>query len=155
MYTVFSQIEACLNSRPLIPLSSDPDDFEILTPGHFLIGAPLTALPENDVSDIAANRLNRYELLTKMHQDFWHRWSREYVAQLQQRTKWKTERTNENVKVGAMVLIREITPPLQWRLGRITEIHPGNDGLVRTVTIRTQTGVIKRTLPKICILPIE
>ena len=47
MYTILTQIEACLNSRPLVLINSPDDDcIEILTPGHFLIGQPLTALPD-------------------------------------------------------------------------------------------------------------
>ncbi|GBO00235.1 hypothetical protein AVEN_151932-1 [Araneus ventricosus] len=37
-YTILHQIEGILNSRPLIPLSSDMDDLEVLIPGHFFIG---------------------------------------------------------------------------------------------------------------------
>ncbi|XP_054709171.1 uncharacterized protein LOC129218872 [Uloborus diversus] len=44
--TLLIQIEACLNSRPLTPLSADPMDLQPLTPGHFLIGAPLLSFPE-------------------------------------------------------------------------------------------------------------
>ena len=43
MSTLLAQVEACLNSRPLLALSDDPDDLSALTPGHLLIGAPLLA----------------------------------------------------------------------------------------------------------------
>lgn len=36
MTTILCQIEGCLNSRPLFPISEDPDDLQILTPGPFL-----------------------------------------------------------------------------------------------------------------------
>lgn len=45
--TIFVKIEAILNSRALVPMSEDPCDLEVLTPGHFLIGQPLVALPES------------------------------------------------------------------------------------------------------------
>lgn len=47
MATLLAQIEACLNSRPLQALSDDPEDFEALTPGHFLIGTALNAVDLN------------------------------------------------------------------------------------------------------------
>lgn len=68
--TIFSQIEAILNSRPLTLLSSDPEDLYPLTPGHFSIGAPLTCLPEVNVLDTPTNRLSRYQLLMKYQQHF-------------------------------------------------------------------------------------
>ncbi|XP_050424577.1 uncharacterized protein LOC126835799 [Adelges cooleyi] len=41
--TYLALVEAALNSRPLTERSDDPTDVEPLTPGHFLIVAPLTA----------------------------------------------------------------------------------------------------------------
>lgn len=51
--TVLVRIESMLNSRPLCPLTMDPDDFDILTPGHFLIGDSLLSLPETPDLEIA------------------------------------------------------------------------------------------------------
>ncbi|GFS89331.1 integrase catalytic domain-containing protein [Trichonephila clavipes] len=49
--TILCQIEACINSRPLYPLSSDPKDLQVLTPGHFLIGCPLLELPDHSLTN--------------------------------------------------------------------------------------------------------
>lgn len=154
MSTLFTQIEAILNSRPLTPLSSDPHDLLPLTPGHFLIGDALNTFPQRDVSEQLSNRLNQYHLLQKMQQQFWVRWSTEYLSQLQQRAKW--QHTSENLKPGSMVVLRdEGTPPLNWRLGRVVELHPGQDGLVRVVSVRTSSGITRRATQKLCLLPIE
>jgi hypothetical protein len=56
-------IEACLNSRPIIPLSNDPHDLTSLTPGHFLIGTQLTAPTEDNITEVPTNRLSRYQLM--------------------------------------------------------------------------------------------
>ncbi|XP_008179890.1 uncharacterized protein LOC103308389 [Acyrthosiphon pisum] len=71
MCTITHRIEAILNSRPITPFSSDPNDLQALTPGHFLIGAPLVALPDSDVTQIPINRLRRWQLLDQFHQSLW------------------------------------------------------------------------------------
>ena len=47
MTTLMAFVEACLNSRPLVPLSDDHSDLSALSPAHFLIGRPLLSLPES------------------------------------------------------------------------------------------------------------
>lgn len=74
--TILSQIEAILNSRPITPMSSDPNDFDVLTPGHFLIGRRLTSVPDRDYSEVKDGRLSRFQYLQKLQRHFWTRWSK-------------------------------------------------------------------------------
>lgn len=152
--TVLVQIEAVLNSRPLTPLSSSPDDLQPLTPGHFLIGRPMTALPTENYVNSSTSRLSRYQRIEQLRQHFWTRWSLEYIAELQQRTKWRT--SNNPLQINTMVLIKDSNlPPLKWRLGRIISVFPGQDGINRVADIRTASGVVRRAFSKICPLPVE
>lgn len=153
--TVIIQIESILNSRPISPLSQDPNDLDPLTPGHFLIGEKLNSLPEENVEDIPLNRLNKFQIVQRMTKDFWHRWSQEYLHTLQQRNKWRL-RDPMQLKPGLMVVLREDNiSPLRWKLGRIVEVHPGKDNIARVATIKTSNGTVKRAFSKVCVLPIE
>jgi len=141
--TTTAQIEACLNSRPLTPMSSDPNELMALTPGHFLIGCPLTALPEADVTTLKEGRLSRWQLVQQMTQHFWKRWSGEFIARMQQRPKWL--KSNNDVRINSLVLIKdERMPPLKWKLGRVTQLHPGPDGITRVVSLKTGDGELQR-----------
>lgn len=153
--TVLVQIEACLNSRPLCPISSDSRDFNVLTPGHFLTGDALQALPEPSLVDIKDNHLNRWQYLQKLQQHFWKFWSSDYLAQLQQRPK-RLSKEFDNVKIGSLVLVKnENLPSCKWLLARVVNTHAGDDGLVRVVTIRTKDSEFKRPINKLCVLPID
>ena len=60
------------------------------------------------------------------------------------------------LKANDMVLLTsENLPPLQWPLGRILEVFPGNDGYVRTVLVKTAAGTYKRPAYKARKLPFE
>ena len=87
-YTLLTQIEATLNSRPLTPLTENPMDVKALTPAHFLISDEMRAFPELDIQSVPSNRLNKWQQIQKIHQQFWQRWSNEYLPLLQQRAKW-------------------------------------------------------------------
>ncbi|XP_062538869.1 uncharacterized protein LOC134207163 [Armigeres subalbatus] len=152
--TVLTQIEACLNSRPLTQISNDPSDLSVLTPGHFLVQRPLTAVAGPWLKDIPEGRLSRWQQAENFVQRVWSRWSTQYLSDLHNRTKWS--RQKNNLFVGTMVLIKEDNlPPLKWLLGRVIQVHPGADGNIRVVTVRTKDGNIVRAISKICILPIS
>lgn len=153
-YTLLTQIESILNSRPLTPITNDIDDLTVLTPAHFLIGRSFSGIPDPDYSPIPISRLDRYQHLQQMAGHFWNRWSKEYISELQVRNKWKGN--TENLKAGQMVLIKEDNqPPANWKLARIICVHPGNDNVVRVVTVKTATNQFKRPVNKLCLLPFE
>lgn len=150
--TLLTQVEACLNSRPLGPIGDDPNDLTALTPGHFLVGEPLVTLsePEN-LQEINSGRLTRWELVQQMYQQFWHRWQAEYVDTLSVRPKWQTK--ERNVTIGDLIILKEDNmAPSQWLLGRVKETFPAPDGLVRSVLISTIHGDYKRPITKIGVL---
>lgn len=152
MTTFLAQCEAILNSRPLIPVSDDPNDVEVLTPSHFLIGRSALCIPEPSYTEVKVGRLNRWQHIQLMKEHFWKRWSAEYLHHLQSRPKWHSEVTE--IKIGAMVVLKDDNAaPHQWHLGRIVATHPGRDGLVRVVTVRSGTKEYQRAVSKICFLP--
>ncbi|XP_057340601.1 uncharacterized protein LOC130677763 [Microplitis mediator] len=85
--TFVIEIKAILNSRPLTPSSSDPNDPIAITPGHFLIGDSITSLPDWDWADTASNKLSSWQLIQKLRQAFWKRWHKEYINGLNVRQK--------------------------------------------------------------------
>lgn len=152
--TFFTRVEAVMNSRPLCPLSTDPADLEVLTPGHFLIGQPLVALPEYSFTDTNISRLSRFNQIQKLSQHFWARWRNEYLHTLQQRFKWTSHTAPP--KLGELVLIKEDNlSALQWRRGRLVKLLPGKDGVVRVAEVKTQHGVLTRPVSKLCRLPLD
>lgn len=152
MSTLLAQIEACLNSRPLYQMDNS---IMPLTPGHFLVGEPLISVPDTCYEYQPVSILTRWQIIQKMTQDFWHRWRTEYLNTLQQRYKWQVK-VPEPV-VGDVVIIKEDNlPPTKWLLGRVKQIHPGKDKLVRVVTVQTMGNKeFKRPLYKLIPLPKE
>lgn len=162
--TLIIEIEAIVNSRPLWSIPSKTDEFEPLTPGHFLAFKPLNAIPEPDLSHIAINRLNQYQYLCRLVADFWKLWSKEYVQQFHKRNKWKDAKPN--IKPNQIVLIMEDNEaPTQWSLGKVAKVIEGKDGLVRVVKLVVHkhdnqkegcsTKFIERSIHRLSLLPIE
>ncbi|XP_052743215.1 uncharacterized protein LOC128199140 [Bicyclus anynana] len=153
--TVLCEIEAVLNSRPLLSLSSDPDDFYYLTPGHFIIGSALTMYPENNLINVPKNKLKFWQLCTNLKQQFWKVWHKYYLNILQNRPKWRQDQNN--VKVGSLVILKDDNLyPMYWPMARIVRLCPGHDGKVRAVEVMTPNKKTHiRAINKICVLPID
>lgn len=154
MSTLLAQIEACLNSRPLSVVGNDPEEARPLTPGHFLVGEPLLTVPEANYDIPNLTSLKRWQVTQGMLQNFWRRWSREYLTHLMHRYKWSFKIPEPSV--GDIVLVKEDDlPPSKWLFGRIITKHFGLDGLTRVVSLKCKNSIIKRPTSKLCVLPIN
>ena len=150
--TIACQVEACLNSRPLLPTTShNQDGLATLSAGHFLLYSSPAAYPEDPRIPERPDLLKNWNHCQAAVQHFWQRWSKEYLQQLQSRRKWRNK--SPNLQVGDIVLLKpEKTFKCHWPLARVTAVFPGQDGLVRVATVKTATGTLKRPVVKISLL---
>ena len=137
-----------LNSRPLTFVSVDHRDPQPLSPNDLLLlkGAVPSPAGEFGPGDLYARR--RWRQVQYLADLFWSRWIKEYVPLLQSRQKWlKPERS---LKVGDVVLLAESgLPRIQWPLGRVEERRVSQDGLVRSVKLRTRGREVWRPVTKL------
>lgn len=135
-------------------MSTSPESCEALTPGHFIIGQPLNALPEPNITPIQENRHDKWQRLSRHVDEIWSRWRNEYLATLQPRTKWQA--LQQNLIPGQLVVIKnENMPPTTWKLARTSRTHPDQYGIVRTVTVRRGQTEYQRPIHKLVPLPCD
>jgi len=150
-YTVLTQIEACMNSRPLVALPCDGDGIDVLTPGHFLIGRPIESLPDPSFSYRPVSLLRRWDLCQNLIRQFWERWRQEYLTSLRAYNKW--HKPSRNIQVNDIVILQDANlVPTKWPLGRVVKTFHGEDRLVRVVDVKTQSGVYRRPVTKVALL---
>ena len=105
--------------------------------------------PVQDSGKVTVSK--RYKYLQKVLTHFWNRWSKEYLPKLQTRSKWQLEK--RPLKLNDVVLItEENTSRPSWPLGRVVELYPSRDGLIRTVKLKTQKGYLVRPVQRLHLL---
>ena len=150
--TVFTEAEAVVNSRPLSYVSGDADDEPSLTPFNFLIGSTSAARPWNlqrgrfTVEEAVASRATS-------SRPFLEEKVKEYLPTLTRRTKWL--KPSCPVQIDDVVIICDDNMPRSsWPRGRVVAVHPGQDGIVRVVDVKTSTGVFRRPVIKLCVIDV-
>lgn len=66
--------------------------------------------------------------------EFWLRWKREYLLNLQ---RWhKCQKTTRNSQINDIVILQDDNSPRnEWKLARVVEMLPSVDGIVRKVKL--------------------
>ena len=144
------QTEEILNDRPITKLSEDPHDSSVLRPSDLLRMTQKDPSPVIPVfsSDLYKTGWRQVQYLTEL---FWNKWMLYYIPELQGRQKWKREKYN--LKVGDIVLVSDVQSYRKfWPIGLVTEAIKDDDGLVRTVKVRSQGKEILRSVNKLVLL---
>ena len=150
LLTLFTEVERIINNRPLVPLCDDKEDRLALTPNDLLLLRPVDGLVLDECSNIGAFTRS-WKQARHMACTFWKRWVRSYLPTLQVRSKW--HKPARSIKVGDVVIVsNDGISRTRWPLGRVIEVHPGDDNLVRTANIKTSKGIIQRDVRKLCII---
>ena len=152
LQTVACKVEACLNSRPLLAITShNTDGLVTLTANHFLTFQAPAAFPHDPRLPEEPSLLKKWDMCMSIMHHFWARWHQEYLQTLQGRTKWR--KVQPNLQVGDVVILKEKWPKmLHWPLAKILKVYPGRDGLVRVALIKTEFGTYKRPTVKLSLL---
>ena len=150
LHTLFCEVEAVVNGRPLTPASDDPKDLDVLTPSHFLTPMRSSATLPPTTSSKRDEHGDRWRYVQHLADKFWARWTREYLPQIQHRQKW-TNDSLPNVQPGELVLlVDELRHRNRWRMARVIKTILGRDGTVRSCEVKTDSGIITRPVTKLC-----
>lgn len=151
--TFMCEAAAIVNSRPLtVDNLNDPTSPEPLTPNHLLMMKSRIILPppgEFQRADLyLRKRWRRVQYLTNQ---FWSRWTKEFIQSLQLRNKWVCPK--RSLEVGDVVIIKDVNVARnEWHLGRIQETFSDGDDLVRRVKIAVGTTTLDASGRRKCSL---
>ncbi|XP_060575739.1 uncharacterized protein LOC132733143 [Ruditapes philippinarum] len=158
--TSMKEVEAVVNSRPLVYVGDDINSTIALTPNHFLSLNPFTGIPEmcNDETDNEKdvdyipyeNTRDKLLALWKKGQNmlnsFWKMWREDYLMNLRERMQFalKTGKTTSSFKAkeGDVVLIKDNLPRGCWRIGKVLELVKSRDGYERSAKVALPSGKV-------------
>ena len=159
LYTVLTEIENTLNSRPLTYEYNEPG-VEMLTPSHLIFGRRVSALAEgidqrvnyNELDEVS-NLHKRFLYLKRKLSHFSSRWQKEYLVGLREAHK-SGKRNSPDIVKGDVVLVHDESMKRgMWKIAVIEDLIIGKDGVVRGAKVRRagkgKTEIICRPLQKL------
>ena len=142
--SVLAGVMSIMNNRPLTEASTAIDDYNVLTPAHFLYphkftSSSLSILPP--ASEHANCLKDSWKKTQSMIDRYWVAWRQTYLETLRKRTKW--HRSSDGPRIGQLVaLVDTNTPRDLWKFGRVHEIISSDPHHVRRIRVRDSNGTI-------------
>ncbi|CAB4035659.1 retrovirus-related Pol poly from transposon [Paramuricea clavata] len=83
--------------------------------------------------------------LEKLIEHFWKRWRNEYLLELRESHRLRIKNTPQRriVRVGDVVVVRDDTPRVSWKIGRVEELITGKDDQVRGAAVKISSKGMK------------
>ena len=135
LYTCLLEAANLVNQRPIGRVPNDPDDGAYLCPNDILLGRASSTVPQGPFRQ-TENPRHRFEFCQKIVDSFWKRWARDVLPQLVPRRKWNVQK--RNVAVNDFVIVSDANAIRgKWNAGKVLQVFPGKDGLVRNVQVKT------------------
>ena len=134
LQTVCFEATNLVNERPIGRHPTIPEDGTYLSPNHLLLGRATIRAPRLDRFLNLVSHIAGWNLYNQWIDAFWRRWTPDYFPCLIIRQKWHVQR--RNVKVCDIVVLQD--PKMNrgcWKLARMLNIFPSQDGKVRRVEL--------------------
>lgn len=141
LITLLAETEAVVNSRPITFTYLRPNELNVLTPSHFLLGCRLLSTP-GSLGELRVDTtfLNLWVHRQRVLQHLWKRWLREYLLLLRSAHLRKVH-SNHGIEQGGIVIVHEDkVARMFWKTAIISECMKGKDGVVRACKIRLPRG---------------
>ena len=129
------EITDIINNKPLTADSIDYPSEHLITPNQLLpLKSGQRLPPPGNLMDSNVYGTSMYRRSQRFAEEYWKNW-RDYLASIERRSKWKT--AARNVEVGDIVtIIEENATRNDWKMGTVVDVKKGEDGLVRSASVR-------------------
>lgn len=144
------EAENIVNSRPLTELPISHEDDEPLTPNHFLLGCSNSTQKPGPVNEKTWSMRKQWRICQQLKNRLW---IGEFLPSIILRSKWIEKA--KPLAIGDLVLI--VDPALarpKWRRGRVIELFLSSDGQVRSASVKTSNGILRRPAVKLAVLDV-
>ena len=150
LYTCLLEVGNLVNQRPIGRIPTDPDDGSYISPNDMLLGRASSTVAQGPFME-TRNPRHRVELVQRIVESFWQRWTRDVLPLLTPRRKWNADR--RNVRVDDIVMLVDTNAVRsKWTIARVIEVYPGEDGKVRNVKLKTMNSEYRRPVTKIAVI---
>ena len=130
--TALYEVMSIINCRPLGLVSEEQVP---LTPNMLItMKSDIILPPPGRFEDADTYSRKQWRKVQKLANDFWQRYRKEYLSQLQSRNKWVKK--HRDIQTGDIVIVNEgDCVRNDWKLATVTECILSNDGHARSVKL--------------------